>query len=144
MAMSTHIPFGTRTDLSEHGDRIASALAESFEPAEIEALDQLGTMITVPADTPLMVEDSSGTEALIVVEGTASVTTNGDLLATVVAGGILGEGALLNPRSRSATVTADSEMILVALTPREFATVMGRCPELGDRIRSVDEARQGD
>jgi CRP-like cAMP-binding protein len=70
------------------------------------------------------------------------------MLGTVGTGSFVGEISLLDGSGRTATVTADTDMVLLALSRAEFHSayflippVMGRMlAEVGRRLRGADEA----
>jgi len=71
---------------------------------------------------------------LVIVSGTASVLHNDVVVATLSAGDVVGEVALLTGQPRTATVIADSAMEVYALSPREFASLLAQCPRLAQNI----------
>lgn len=117
--------------------RVVDALATHFEPDEIDQLAQLGTMIDVSAGSNLMVEGAIGREAFVLVTGTASVVRDGATIATIRPGEIVGEIALLSGTTRTATVVADTDITVYALSPSEFASLLARCPQLERRVAAA-------
>ena len=72
----------------------------------------------------LVHEGSPGRDAFLVLEGTARVTAAGRLLAHVGPGDFVGEMALLDGGRRSASVTADSAMRVLAFDAPAFAALL--------------------
>jgi len=62
---------------------------------------------------------------------------DGEKIATIKAGELIGEIALLTGERRTATVVADTDASVYALSPREFASLMARCPRLEKRVASA-------
>jgi CRP/FNR family transcriptional regulator, cyclic AMP receptor protein len=77
-----------------------------------------------PAGWTLTRQGQGGQQAFIIVDGTASVTINGEKVATLSAGDTVGEMALLDAVPRSATVTADSEIEVLVLTPQTLTELL--------------------
>jgi len=73
----------------------------------------------------------------VILDGTASVERQGELLAELGPGDFFGEGAILEATRRNATVTATSDMTLGALFGADFAKYEHDSPELHARITKV-------
>ena len=69
-------------------------------------------------------EGSLGNEFFVVVNGTADVTRDGTLLATRTSGDFFGEIALIATTTRTATVTATTDVHCFILTSRAFRQVL--------------------
>ena len=80
--------------------------------------------LSVPAGTVLCREGSLGSEFFVVVEGTATVTKGGKVLATRSDGEFFGEIALIATTKRTATVTASTDVRCFVLTSRGFRQVL--------------------
>lgn len=117
--------------------RDIEALSSLFDDHELAQLAMLSTPVEVKAGTVLTIEGTLGQQAVVMVEGTASVLRDGEKIATINAGEIIGEMALLSGEVRSATVVTDVDATVYALSPREFASLMTQCPRLEARLTSV-------
>ncbi len=100
-----------------------------------QTLDSLSTPIQVKAGTELTTEGRRGREFGVLLDGTATVTIDGDAVATLEAGDHYGELALLDHMGagdtvRSATVTADCDLWVAVMSVTEFASAIGQFPEL--------------
>lgn len=69
-------------------------------------------------------EGSTGREAFLIVEGEATVTIAGELVATVGAGQFVGETSLVEQQPGTATVTAVTPMRVLVTDPRSFGTLL--------------------
>jgi CRP/FNR family cyclic AMP-dependent transcriptional regulator len=78
---------------------------------------------SVSAGTVLMREGDYGSEAFIVVEGWAAVSSAGETLAAIGPAEFIGEMAMLSGDPRSATVVAKTDMTVLVLGPTTFQTV---------------------
>jgi CRP-like cAMP-binding protein len=109
---------------------------------ELQTIDSLITEITVPPGKALVREGEAGLEFMVVVEGEADVTREGDKIASIGPGSFIGEMALLDKAPRSATVTAATEMELFVLTIGEFFSLLNESPAVKDKIVGAAERRR--
>jgi CRP-like cAMP-binding protein len=84
--------------------------------------------VHIPAGSILMEQGRSGHEAFLVVDGTADVIVDGELVAEVGPGDLVGEVALIDHRDRTATVIATSRMKVLAIAQRDFGAFVDRAP----------------
>lgn len=115
---------------------LRDALEPTFNEHELAVLSRLATLVEVPTGTLLTDQDTPGREALVIVEGEASVLRNDSVIAKVGPGDVVGEMSLLTGEPRTATVVADSLMKVYALTPREFSSLLAQCPRLAKNVTS--------
>jgi CRP-like cAMP-binding protein len=101
---------------------------------DLAAIDRLMTPVDIKAGKEFIKEGTSGREAFIVVEGTASVWRNGKLITTVGKGAIMGDMALLAGVHRSATVRAETDMTLEVLNRKEFDQLLDQSPGLARKL----------
>lgn len=90
------------------------------EVAELEAILE---PVTVEAGTVLLRQGELGDCFLLLVEGEATVTRDGDEVGRVGPGSIVGELALLHAAARTATVTAATPLVAMTGGPTAFATL---------------------
>ena len=77
-----------------------------------------------PTGWTLTREGQVGQQAFIIVEGKAAVTINGERVATLGPGDAVGEMALLDASPRSATVTAETDISVLVLTPQALSQLL--------------------
>ena len=99
-------------------------LFEGLTKRELTELARATDELRVPAGTVLCREGSLGSEFFVVVDGEAEVTKDGKVLATRGAGDFFGEIALLATTTRTATVTATTDLRCFVLTSRGFRGVL--------------------
>lgn len=121
--------------------RITDALGGEFSTRELQALGRVGTLIQVAAGRELVVEGRVGTEAFVVVSGTADVTRDGELVAQVGTGAVFGEAALIDSALRNASVVATTALSVFVMNPAEFASLLAECPRLDSSIRELSARR---
>lgn len=122
--------FGFRKSTSSVPARAAKALDGDFSEHELKALGELGTLVELDAGAMLTVEGQVGREALVIVSGSAAVSRDDEVIANVGAGAIIGEGSLVLNQPRNASVVATTPVSAFVLNPREFVSLMHRCPRL--------------
>jgi CRP/FNR family cyclic AMP-dependent transcriptional regulator len=117
--------------------RVIDALKANFNEHELVQVSRFATPVDIAAGTTLTIEGTSGRQALVMVQGSASVIRNGEKVATIKAGELIGEIALLTGEPRTATVIADVDATVYALSPRDFASLLANCPRLEKRVASM-------
>lgn len=95
-----------------------------LNPKELQQASMFVDETTRPAGWVLMQEGQAGQEAYIIVDGTATVSRDGQDIATLGPGDTVGEMALLDALPRSATVTADTEISVVVVTPQSLTSLL--------------------
>jgi CRP/FNR family transcriptional regulator, cyclic AMP receptor protein len=124
-----------------------------FRDADKKALEHLESAadeVTVPAGHTLIEQGHNHNEGLIVESGTAEVIIDGEVVAEIPEGEIIGELALLARGPASATVRAKTDMRLLVIPFNRFDQIMNENPamvkaiarDLAIRLRAMD-ARQG-
>jgi CRP/FNR family transcriptional regulator, cyclic AMP receptor protein len=106
---------------------------------------------TVPAGKVIIKQGSTAFEACVVLEGTVTIERDGRLLETAGPGASFGELSMLDKRPRSATVTAESDVLLGVIGPRDFDAALEEVPGLAKallvsmarRLRAMDERLVG-
>lgn len=135
------MPFTRKSNRITIPADVANALGNDFSNHELQALSTLGTVIDLDAGALLMTEGRHGAEALVIVAGTAVVSRGDEIVATVSAGDVIGEMALLTGEPRSASVVATTPIQVVVLNPREFASLTAQCPRLDREFRKLADSR---
>lgn len=120
---------------------IAEALASEFNEHEMSVLSTHGTIVDIDADEVFATEGAVGQEAVVIVSGTAHVVRNGETIANVGAGTILGEGSLLTNKPRNATLMTTSPTKLAVLNRREFASFLDQCPRIEAQVKELVATR---
>lgn len=113
--------------------------------AQLKEVARLADRIQVANGEVLAREGRIGREFFLILSGTVEVTQKGRRVNTLGPGDFFGELAAMNPGPRNATVTAISDLDVLIIGPREFAS-MARIPGFRDallksmaqRLRDVD------
>ena len=109
-------------------------LFSELNKKELKAVSRLMTSVNIKAGRDLMVEGQAGREFLVILEGEATVRRAGRVLAKVGQGDFLGELAVIAGVPRTATVTADTEMVVSVLNRREFGGLLDAQPKLAKKV----------
>ena len=92
------------------------------------------------AGTTLVREGRPGSEFYVIVAGRAEATLRGQHLATLGPGDFFGEMSLLEVAPRAATVVAETDLSLLVLEPRGFASLLAVAPTVGMKMmRSMSQ-----
>ena len=109
-------------------------LFSELSAKEVKKVASYMTTIDVREGRDLTVQGTVGREFMIIAEGEASVRRNGRLIATLGPGDFFGELAVIAGVPRTATVTAESKMVVEALNRREFSSLLDESPKLARKI----------
>ena len=102
-----------------------------------KVIAQYADEVDVPAGTKLAQEGRFAYEFFAIQEGTAEVTREGSVLATLGPGDFFGEIGLLSADRRVASVTATTPMRLVVLTGSQLRAIESRMAPVAQRIRAT-------
>src|SRR4051794_5910359 len=111
---------------SKHGaERLAGIdLFEGLGPAELDEVAELVEEVDAEVGAVLTEQGKPGQECYVIVSGEASVDVGLDRVATLGAGDLVGEMALIDNQPRSATVRAVTPMKLLSLDADRFRTLL--------------------
>lgn len=104
------------------------------------AFDQLD----LPTGRVLMHEGRRGTEAFVLVRGTAEVVIAGERIATLGAGSVIGEMALVDHGPRTATVTLTTDASVLVTDAQRFAAVLSDMPTVSRKVLATLSQRLRD
>jgi CRP/FNR family transcriptional regulator, cyclic AMP receptor protein len=99
-------------------------LFEDLEPRELARIADSFKERRYGAGETIASEGKSGAGFFVIGEGTASVTVGGDQRATLGPGDYFGEIALIDEGARTATLTAESDMVCYGMTFWEFRPIV--------------------
>jgi CRP/FNR family transcriptional regulator, cyclic AMP receptor protein len=108
---------------------------------DLAKIASLTDEIEVAAGRALVVEGDIGHEAFVVIDGTASVTRDGNEVAEVGPGAVFGEMALIDRTPRNASVTATTPMRVLVIGKREFTGLLDEAADFRTSIMSALAAR---
>lgn len=113
-------------------------LFASCTPKELRRLAGLLDESTVAAGTVLTAEGDLGSQAFVLLSGTAEARHGERVVATLGPGDLVGEMALLDRAgARSATVVTTTPAEVLVMDPRAFETVMSQFPSVARNVATT-------
>ena len=101
---------------------------------ELVSVTRLLTRMEIPAGTTVVQEGERGQEFFVIVSGRADVLAGGRLVANLSSGEFFGEIALLDHRRRTATVVADTDLVVEVCSMIEFRSLLVSAPAMTRRL----------
>ncbi len=135
-------------DTSKRLSRLSSVrLFSECSKKELAILDRLADDLDIGAGDEVVVQGEYGHACYVVMDGEATAVRDGEVIGKVGPGEAIGELAVIEPGTRTATVTADTDMVLLAMNSPEFLTALEDVPalsravtrSLAKRLREVEE-----
>lgn len=114
---------------------------EGFSDVDLHRVLELSDQMEARQGTVLVDQGDPGTLCYVIVEGEASVYVNGEHVASVGPGAMVGEMALIDHRPRTATVVADAEMKVLRFRTQAFRTLLDEMPKASERVMTTLRAR---
>jgi CRP-like cAMP-binding protein len=116
-----------------------------FSEVPEESLKKIAPFTTVDEfaeGVTVMQEGGFSNDFYVITEGSARVERDGELVAEVGQGDVIGEGGLLEKSQRSATVTATSTMRVIKIEHWELSRMRKSMPDVVDRLAELVEERK--
>lgn len=110
---------------------------EGLDRDELQRVAALAQRVEAEPGAELTDQGRYGDVCYVVVQGSANVYMNGEFIAAVASGSMVGEMALIEHRPRSASVVAETPMVLAAFGNKEFRTLLEELPKTKERVYSV-------
>jgi CRP-like cAMP-binding protein len=124
-------------------DIAAVPIFSSLEPDQLATVANWFDAEHVGEGVRLVGEGSHGYSFFVLAEGTASVTAEGEELATLQAGDFFGEVAMLGSGRRTASVTSTAPARLLIMFGTEFRQLQDAYPEIANRLTLAMKERVG-
>ncbi len=113
---------------------------------ELELVSRATTEVRFDAGRVMAAQGKAGHELVVIVSGTARVSIDGHDVATLSEGECFGEIALIDGGPRSATVTAETDVVAEVIGHRELEALLLDSPHvarsllvgLARRLRAAD------
>lgn len=109
-------------------------LFSELSKRELRSVARLMTEANLGEGAVLTSQGEPGREFMIVVSGTARVEIDGAIVAELGPGDFLGEMAVITGTPRTATVVANSPMVIEVLNRREFMALLDESSSLSRKI----------
>lgn len=108
-------------------DRVADLHLPGVAAHELADLVRFGDEVRLEAGHVLMREGEWGREAFLLLDGQVEVSKGGESVATLGAGQVVGELAVIEPtKPRNATVLCTTPVTAIVLDPRSFRSLADR------------------
>jgi CRP-like cAMP-binding protein len=101
---------------------------------QLQEIGKLADELILPVGKVLACQGEVGFEMFIMIDGAAVVTRDGQHVATVTAGDVVGELAVLSGHPRNATVVAETEVRVLVLTQRGLNQLLDDIPGLAKHM----------
>jgi len=111
---------------------------------ELTEIASLATPLYLEPGDTFIKEGAAAHEMMIIVEGSATVRKKGRKVATLGAGDVVGELAVLAHRERNASVTSDSKMEILVIDQRSMDALLDDVKGLAKKLLKVVVARLDD
>lgn len=112
-----------------------------FTEDQLGQASALGEKLSAENGAVLTDQGRFGDVVYVIVEGKANVLMNGEYVATIGEGSMVGEMAVLEHKPRNATVIAEGEMTLVAFGLAEFRTLLDKNPAAKEQVTALLDLR---
>lgn len=114
----------------------------------LDLIDRHADEVKLDAGKVLARQGERGLEFLLIVDGTARVEKDGREIARLTTGEFFGEMSLIDGKPRSATVIAETPVVLLVVHTRSFGHLLDTVPGLQkkvlvtlcERLREADAA----
>ena len=114
-----------------------------FDAELIKTLAAVGTPVNIPQGWSIIMESTPADSAYIVLDGTVEVRKAGEVLASLGAGDVFGEIALVNHRLRNASVVASTAIRALRLEDEAVQALVEQDSSFADRLRTTADDRLG-
>lgn len=114
---------------------------EGFTPSELDRVAELAEEVEAAPGAVLIDQGRVGTECFVILDGQATVFAGDEPITTIGPGSMVGEMALVEHRPRSASVVAESDMVLVVFDVAAFKVLLGELPRAHERVLATLAAR---
>jgi Cyclic nucleotide-binding domain len=120
---------------SEHVGRLAAVpLFGQLSARQLRALSRATARVQFGRGDPIVREQEPGDGFYVMQDGSAIVTVAGDRKASLEAGGYFGEMAVIDGGPRSATITAETNVLVLKLPSSALARLLDRDPAIAGAI----------
>jgi CRP-like cAMP-binding protein len=101
---------------------------------QLDQINRVAREVTLPEGRVFVVQGDQGREMYVITDGTAAVTRDGKPVALLGRNDVVGELAVLRHSPRNATVTATSEVSLLALAAEDLDPLLDEIPGLAKAL----------
>lgn len=130
--------FGNRKKAVDAAAKLGGvAFFEGFSADELQRVAELADDVDAETGALLIDQGRVGQECYVILEGSAGVYASGEHVASVGAGSMVGEMALVEHRPRNASVIAETPMKLLVFDTKHFKQLLSEMPKAHDRVMEM-------
>ena len=107
--------------------------------ADLEDLAIHSNRTSIPANWPLIHQETPADACYVVLGGDADVLVKGEKVASIGTGAVVGEAGLVSHKLRNATVTSTTALDLLHINADEFTRLTERRPALKSALMARTE-----
>lgn len=100
----------------------------------LDLIARVADEVKLDAGKVLAQQGERGLEFLLIVDGSARVERDGKLIARLAAGDIFGEMSIIDGKPRTATVIAETPIVLLVVHRRSFSYLLDTIPGLQRKV----------
>ncbi|MGY2874749.1 CRP/FNR family transcriptional regulator, cyclic AMP receptor protein [Marmoricola sp. URHA0025 HA25] len=106
-------------------------------PAELHRVSAIADELDFAEGRPLTKESTLGQEFVVLVEGTAEVRQNDEVVNRIGPGEFVGEIALMTGQRRTATVVTTSPVHALVIEGHAFQQLLGEAPDIKAKVEQA-------
>lgn len=114
---------------------------DSFTSKEIAQISAHGRRVKLPEGWSPIWEDTPADKAYIILEGTVSVRRDGQEIAQLGAGDIVGEAAIVGHTLRTASIVSLTPLVAIHFTDTDINALLDELPSFREKLTAVVESR---
>ena len=114
---------------------------EHFTPKEVAKISGAGRRVHLPEGWSPIWKDTPADKAYIILDGTVSVRVDGNEIAQLGAGDIVGEAAIMGHKLRNATIVALTPLDTIHLTDETLLKLDAEMPSFHEALVEVAQSR---
>ena len=130
---------------SRRGHRIErlgmASFFDTFTPQEVARISAVGRRVKLPSGWSPIWEKTPSDKAYILVDGTVSVRRNGEEIAQLGQGEIMGEAGIVNHSLRTASIVALTPLELIHFTDEGVRELCEEMPAFKEALDQVAKSR---
>jgi CRP/FNR family transcriptional regulator, cyclic AMP receptor protein len=116
---------------------------EGFTDDEVQRIKNAGTFVTVPADWSPIWEKTPSDKAYIVLSGEVSVRKDGNEIARLGPGEIIGELGIVNHKLRTASIVTLGKAEMLHFTSEKLQSLCEDVPAFKEALDRTAQERLG-
>lgn len=116
---------------------------EHFTPKEVAKISGLGRRVHLPEGWSPIWKDTPADKAYIILDGTVSVRNDGQEVAQLGAGEIVGEAAIVRHTLRTASIVALTPLEVIHFTAEDLRELIAEMPKFETALEEVAKSRLG-